>query len=93
MMAQNEELHELDDVSYDPKEMKWCWMLFLGTIIALIGHVGIEQLLGLPKNTMLVATSLGAGAIAIVFEFLMPWFLTFSLRASQSRRVVLSTSM
>ena len=67
--------------------MKWCWILFLGTIFALIGHVWIEELLGVPKNTMLIATSLGAAAIAIVLsgskarEFFMEhvdwWTLSF----------------
>ncbi|MEX2725040.1 MAG: SLC13 family permease [Candidatus Freyarchaeota archaeon] len=42
--------------------------LFLGTILLLGLHNQIEGLLCLPKNTMLLGTSLGAGGVALILD-------------------------
>jgi len=42
--------------------------LFLGTILLLGLHNQIEGLLQLPKNTMLLGTSLGAGGVALILD-------------------------
>lgn len=41
---------------------------FLGVISLLVLHHHIEQLLGLPTNTMLLGTALGAGGLALVLN-------------------------
>ncbi len=42
--------------------------LFFGTILLLGLHSQIEGLLQLPKNTMLLGTSLGAGGVALILD-------------------------
>ncbi|MDZ4247345.1 MAG: SLC13 family permease [Dehalococcoidia bacterium] len=50
------------------REFRVCWMLFMGTIVALILHSPLEHLIGLPKNTLLLAVSLTAAGIALMIE-------------------------
>jgi len=66
-MAEKHEksLHEVSHIPYKPAEIRLCFILFSVTIAMLIFHGQIEQLLGLVKNSMLIATSLIAAATSI----------------------------
>ncbi|MBI4331089.1 MAG: anion permease [Chloroflexi bacterium] len=50
------------------KEFANCWILFLATILALVFHAPLEHLLGLPKNTLLLAVALMAAGVALLME-------------------------
>lgn len=50
------------------RRLRHCWFLFIGTIVALILHAPLEHLLGLHKNTLLLAVSLAAGGVALMLE-------------------------
>lgn len=81
--------HELAAVHYTKAGIRVCWALFLCTIISLVLHGNIEQMLHLEKNTLLIGTALFFGAIAIFLkggesrDFFMRrvdwWTLTFFL--------------
>ncbi len=83
----NESETELAHVHFRKKDIAICWILFLGTILALVMHHSIEEMMGLDKNTMLLGISLLAGSIAIFLnaqtarDFFMKrvdwWTLTF----------------
>lgn len=87
MRKEKTEEKELVHVHFKKSDIAICWALFLGTIVSLVMHHSIEEALGLDKNTMLLGTSLAAGAIAILLqaqnarEFFMKrvdwWTLTF----------------
>lgn len=68
MKSERRELDEIKHVAFKKSEVRVCWVLFLGTVAALVMHARVEEHLGLQKNTMLLATSLLAGAIAILLE-------------------------
>ncbi|MBI1977709.1 MAG: hypothetical protein HYS55_03040 [Candidatus Omnitrophica bacterium] len=65
MKKEKAEENELAHVRYRKKDLTTCWFLFLGTITLLILHHPLEEALGLEKNTLLLGTSLLAGAVAI----------------------------
>jgi len=50
------------------KDLKICWLLFLGTILALVMHSFIEKVLDLEKNTMLLGVAMIAAGIALMIE-------------------------
>ncbi len=87
MRKEKSEEKELAHVHFRKRDIAVCWLLFLGTIASLVLHHSIERAFGLEKNTMLLGTSLFAGAIAILLqaqnarEFFMKrvdwWTLTF----------------
>ncbi len=66
MKAEKKELDEAKHVSHKKKDIMTCWILFLGTVLFLVSHAAIEKALGLEKNSMLLGTALGAGAITIL---------------------------
>ncbi len=68
MKAEKKELDEAKHVSHKKSDIQLCWFLFLGTVLFLVLHAHLEKFLGLQKNSMLLATSLGAGAIVILLN-------------------------
>ncbi len=68
MKAEREALDETKHVAHKKSEIRLSWLLFLGTVLFLILHAHLETILGLQKNSMLLATSLGAGAIVILLN-------------------------
>lgn len=68
MKAEKKEMDETKHISFKKKDIRVCWVLFLGTVFFLVLHAHLEKLLGLEKNSMLLATSLGAGAIVILLN-------------------------
>jgi Na+/H+ antiporter NhaD/arsenite permease-like protein len=89
MRKSHNEPEELKHVAYKKALIRRSWALFLFTVFGLILHHPLEELFHLPKNTMLLGTSLffGAGAIFMkadeAREFFMRrvdwWTLTFFL--------------
>jgi Na+/H+ antiporter NhaD/arsenite permease-like protein len=65
MKAEKKELDESKHVAHKKSDIQLCWLLFLGTVICLILHAPLEMALGLQKNSMLLGTALGAGAVVI----------------------------
>ncbi len=63
MAAARAQLHEADQIPHKKKDIRLCWLLFLGTVLSLVLHATVEKALGLQKNSMLLGTSLAAGAI------------------------------
>ncbi len=49
-------------------DLKISWLMFLGTLILLVSHKWIEELLGIEKNAMLLGTALGMASIALLLE-------------------------
>jgi len=49
-------------------DLKVSWALFLGTIIFLVLHHQVEELLHLEKNSMLLGTALAAASISLFLE-------------------------
>lgn len=47
---------------------KLTWLLFLGTIVGLVLHSQVEELLGLEKNVMLLGTAFSAASVAVFLE-------------------------
>lgn len=68
MKKERAEEKEIVHVHYKKSDIVGCWILFLGTIVFLVLHHAIEEWLGLEKNTLLLGTSLAAGAVAILLE-------------------------
>ena len=68
MKAEKIELKEASHISHKKSDIRTCWFLFLGTVAFLVLHAHLEKLFGLEKNSMLLATSLGAGAIVILLN-------------------------
>lgn len=66
MKAEKRELREAAHISHNKSDIRNCWLLFLGTVFFLVMHSQIEHLLGLKKNSMLLATSLGAASVVIL---------------------------
>ncbi len=89
MKKQRGEMNELKHVHYTNAGIQKCWILFLSTVICLVLHHTIEELLHLEKNSMLLGTALFFGAVSIFLkagearEFFMRrvdwWTLTFFL--------------
>jgi Na+/H+ antiporter NhaD/arsenite permease-like protein len=50
------------------RDLKICWLLFLGTVIFLILHSPIEGVLNLKKNSMLLGTVFAAAGIALLLD-------------------------
>jgi len=65
MKAEKKELDEAKYVAHKKSDIRLCWILFLGTVSALVMHAPLEEALGLEKNSMLLGTALAAGAIVI----------------------------
>ena len=65
MKMEKNELDETKHVAHKKSEIRLCWILFLGTVLALIMHAPLEHALGLKKNSMLLGTALASGAIVI----------------------------
>lgn len=65
MKAEKKELDEAKHVTHKKSDIRLSWILFLGTVLALVMHAPLEHALGLKKNSMLLGTALGAGAIVI----------------------------
>ena len=68
MKAEKKELDETKHIAHKKSDIRLCWFLFLGTVLFLVLHAHLEKLLGLQKNSMLLATSLGAGAVVILLN-------------------------
>ncbi len=68
MRAEKKELDESKHIAHKKSDIQLCWLLFLGTVLFLILHAYLEKTFGLQKNSMLLATSLGAGAIVIALN-------------------------
>jgi Na+/H+ antiporter NhaD/arsenite permease-like protein len=68
MKTEKKELDETKHVTYKKSDIQMCWLLFLGTVLFLILHAHLEKMLGLQKNSMLLGTALGAGAIVILLN-------------------------
>ena len=68
MKKEKKEEKEIAHVAFRKRDISICWSLFLGIILLLIFHHAIEEWFGLDKNTMLLGTSLFAGAIAILLN-------------------------
>jgi len=68
MEKDKKETHETDVVKHDDKEIRLCWVLFVGTVFFLIMHAHFEKMLGLQKNALLMGTSLAAGSIVIFLK-------------------------
>ncbi len=68
MKSEKKELDETKHIAFKKSEIRICWILFLATVLGLVIHAPIEQMLGLKKNAMLLATSLGAGALVILLN-------------------------
>ena len=68
----NERLKTVDpsqnERTYDPRRIRICMALFLGTILTLIFHPFIEELFHMEKNTMLIGTALLYGGLALLWE-------------------------
>ena len=50
------------------QSMRTSWLLFIGTIVSLVLHTQVEQLLHLHKNSMLIGTAIIAAGIALFLE-------------------------
>lgn len=50
------------------RDLKMSWALFLGTLLFLVLHKHIEDILGLERNVMLIGTALGGASIALLVE-------------------------
>lgn len=68
MKAEKKELDEAKHVAHKKSDIRLCWFLFLGTVLSLVLHAYLEKMFHLQKNSMLLATSLGAGAIVILLN-------------------------
>src|SRR3989338_3937045 len=68
MRAEKGSLEEVRHVAFKKSEIRTSWFLFLATVTCLILHAKLEHLLGLEKNSMLLGTALGAGAISILLS-------------------------
>jgi Na+/H+ antiporter NhaD/arsenite permease-like protein len=89
MSKKGNEPHELRHVHYTKQGIRVSWALFLSTVACLVMHHGLEEALGLQKNSLLLGTALFFGAVAIFMkagearEFFMRrvdwWTLTFFL--------------
>ncbi len=85
----DDETSEIKHVAYKKSDIRICWALFLGTILCLVCHHPLEELLHLTKNTLLIGTALFFASIAILLkadearEFFMRrvdwWTLSFFL--------------
>jgi Na+/H+ antiporter NhaD/arsenite permease-like protein len=62
------ESHEAAHVKHTKKGISICWVLFLSTIIGLVMHHSLEEMLHLEKNTLLIGTALFFGAVAIFLK-------------------------
>jgi len=70
-IAMTNDIDHVDDEATEEltlKESLICWALFAGTIILLALHHPLEELLHLPKNTLLIGTALGAAAVALLID-------------------------
>jgi len=65
MIAHKELVYQTDHFKMSQRDLRICWMLFIGVGAFLVGHTQLELLLGLKKNTMLIGTALGGAAIAV----------------------------
>lgn len=63
-IAEEEELHG----ELSTKSMRTSWILFVGTIMGLVLHHQVEELLHLEKNSMLVGTAVIAAGITLFLE-------------------------
>lgn len=68
MKKKGNEPHELRHVSYKKTNIYLSWALFLSTVTCLVLHHNIEHAFHLPKNTLLIGTSLFFGAVAIFLK-------------------------
>ncbi len=68
MKKRGNEPHEAEHVRHTKKGILICWALFLSTILCLVLHHNVEEMLGLEKNTLLIGTSLFFGAVAIFLK-------------------------
>lgn len=89
MKKKGNELNELKHVHYTKRGIQACWILFSLTVIFLVMHHSLEEILHLQKNTLLIGTSLFFAAVSIFLkagdarEFFMRrvdwWTLSFFL--------------
>ena len=87
MKKERKQESEIAHVHFSKKDIRVCWILFLGTIIALVSHHSLEEFIGLERNALLLGVALLAGGIAILLnasnarDFFMKrvdwWTLTF----------------
>lgn len=68
MKKRGNESQEAVHVRHTKKGIRICWALFLSTILCLVLHHNVEEMLGLEKNTLLIGTSLFFGAVAIFLK-------------------------
>lgn len=68
MKGEKEKHKETDALEHKPGNIPLCWGLFVCTVVSLVLHAHLEKILGLQKNSLLLATSLAAGAIVILLK-------------------------
>ncbi len=68
MKEEKKEVSEAKHITHKKSDIQLCWLLFLGTVVFLVLHAHLEKAFGLQKNSMLLATSLGAAAIVIALN-------------------------
>ena len=68
MKAEHKDLDESKHVHPKSSDITFCWILFIGTVACLVMHAQLEHWLGLQKNSLLLATSLGAASIVIALN-------------------------
>src|SRR3990167_6336384 len=88
-MRNQHNVGSIQEGSHTAKDLGICWTVLIGTIACLVSHHQIEHMFHLEKNTLLIGTSLAAGAVSIFLkadearEFFMRrvdwWTLTFFL--------------
>ncbi len=68
MKEEKREIEEAKHITHKKSDIQLCWLLFLGTVVFLVLHAHLEKAFGLQKNSMLLATSLGAASIVIALN-------------------------
>jgi len=67
MKARNE-LQEVKHIAHKKSDIRICWVLFLSTIVGLVLHHSLEEMLHLEKNTLLIGTALFFGAVSLFLK-------------------------
>ncbi|MCM8775956.1 MAG: SLC13 family permease [Candidatus Omnitrophica bacterium] len=68
MREERTAVNEAGEMIHKKGDIRLCWILFIGTVLGLVFHASFEKLLGLEKNTLLLATALLAGSVVLFIE-------------------------
>lgn len=68
MKLQDKDENKEEKNSFTFSDSLICWALFAGTILLLVAHQPLEEILHLQKNTLLIAVALGAAAISLLID-------------------------